>query len=603
MMLMPVLIAQALSSCSLIDEPKYDDDSNVKASLAFIVSGSSASYTRMSDVVVQDQNVERESRFRGMNLMTLIPFSKQDIIEVDDRPLRLFGEANSTSFPKSSGDYGAFFLYQGYTMMRGTASFLAYGKAPVPLNGSKAVYGSLLENIPATQLPAEISFSPEAIASEEDASKTAYMIAGYLNNIANAQTTDGNTTIKWANTTNSQLRAFYLNFTGQENAENQLLAGSSANVMAHVNALYENVSGLSGTPFEGNTVESRLKADILNRIKTTSTSSGLTLSFDNNKLTSLGVDFPSSIGLPDGAAALLWVTNQFVPQTRTTTTANMNTVTRYCYPAGLYYFANSRIYTSNKENIETYYRTQPVEAVDNVLDWTDVLAQYENTSGVVSGNTTSVAIHDPLHYAVARLKMTMRAETASLVDARGKTITLPTSTTMGFPLTGVIVSSQRPVGFDFKPLSSDEESHAFDSFVYDSQMKIGDAYRCLSTTEQAIPSTLVLQNYDGEEVTIILEFLNDIEDFHSKTGIIYKDTKFYLIGKIKPEENADLEDYEKRVFTRDYVTEVNMKVVETQSLKNAYNVLPDILGGRLEVSVELTPKWYFATPTNVVLGD
>lgn len=617
LLLMPVLMVQALSSCSLIDEPEYDDDNNdsVKASLAFIVSGSSGSSTRQSEVVVQEQGEgENGRRYRGLDLITLIPFSKQGEIVKEDRPLRMFDVANATEFPKPSGDYGAFYLYRGYTMMRGTASFLAYGKAPVPEGGSKTVYGSLQENIPATQLPAEISFSPDGIWKVEAAPAAAGLLADYLTYIANAQTTEGLTTIKWANTTNSQLRAFYLNFTGQENDKKMLMAGSSANVMAHVNALYDNISNLT---FSTNTVESRLRGNILERIKTyaeTVTTSGLTLAFDaNDHLTDVGVDYPSSVGLPDGAAALLWMYDteksvyRFMPQVKTTTTANMNTITRYCYPAALYYYANSQIDTSNKENIESYYYSQTSPTgPDEVLLWSEVLDKYENTSSIVTGNTTSVAIQDPLHYAVARLKMTMQAETASLVDAYGKTVTL---TDKGFPLTGVIVSSQRPVGFDFKPLEVTGESHAGDSFIYDSQMmkssnESSDGYYYLGTSEQPIPSTLVLQSYDDEEVTIIFEFLNKIEDFHSKTGIIYKGTKFYLIGKIKPEVKENRADYEERVFTRDFVTEVNMKVrstEDTKSLENAYNVLPDILGGRLEVSVEMTPKWYFATPTVIVL--
>ena len=276
----------------------------------------------------------------------------------------------------------------------------------------------------------------------------------------------------------------------------------------------------------------------------------------------------------------------------------MNTVSRYCYPAGLYYFVNSRIDTSNKEEDKASY-------YGGTVDWDEVCSHYEYYPGIVSGNTTAVAIHNPLQYAVARLKMRIKAETDVLTDAYGKTVTVSDTS---FPLTGIIVSGQRPVGFDFMPPTpSGEQSHVNDSFIYDSEMKksnSNDPFYYLSTTEQQIPSTLVLQSYDGEEVTIILEFINNAQDFHSKNGIIYKGSKFYLIGKIQPEEKNDPADHEKRVFTQDYVTEVSVKVVSnstTKSLENAYNVLPDILGGRLEVGVELTPKWYFATPTTIIL--
>ena len=117
----------------------------------------------------------------------------------------------------------------------------------------------------------------------------------------------------------------------------------------------------------------------------------------------------------------------------------------------------------------------------------------------------------------------------------------------------------------------------------------------------------MLQTYPNEEVTIALEFRNDSgTDFRGKGGVIYPGTKFYLLGKIKPEEisqesQASTEipdDVKTRVFTRDYVTTVSTKV---ESLANAYNVLPNILGGRLELGVTLTPDWIQAETTNVLL--
>ena len=48
--LMSVLLAQAFSSCSLIDEPEYDNSVSVKASLAFMVSRDKNNSTRMADL-------------------------------------------------------------------------------------------------------------------------------------------------------------------------------------------------------------------------------------------------------------------------------------------------------------------------------------------------------------------------------------------------------------------------------------------------------------------------------------------------------------------------------------------------------------------------
>ena len=223
---------------------------------------------------------------------------------------------------------------------------------------------------------------------------------------------------------------------------------------------------------------------------------------------------------------------------------------------------------------------------------------------MVTGNTQAVAIKEPLQYAVGRLKMSMQAETTTgkLKDAADKDVTL---TGTSFPLTGVIICNQHPVGFDFKPvLDAGAASHAEDCFIYDTQ--IGTNY--LTTTPTPIPSTLVLQSYDtgegvnktdAEEVIIALEFRNDSgQKFKGKDGVIYEGTKFYLMGKITPLEINNPEDYQTRVFTQDYVTTVSTKV---ETLANAYNVLPDLLGGRLEIGVELTTNWIQAETTNVIL--
>ena len=109
-----------------------------------------------------------------------------------------------------------------------------------------------------------------------------------------------------------------------------------------------------------------------------------------------------------------------------------------------------------------------------------------------------------------------------------------------------------------------------------------------------------LQSYDGEDVDIVLEFEN--KSGVTFTGVngcyVYPHTRFYLIGKIPaiPEQNI-VDDKDKRVFTKDYITTVNLKVT---TLKKAYNVLPSLLTGHLELGVEVS-DWVAATPEVVIL--
>ena len=616
MFLMPVLLAQALSSCSLIDEPEYDGDGSVKASLAFMVSNAARNTTRMANAVVQ----EGENTYRGINILAMTPFAIDGetfadngwkIVNTDVSALQL-GDVSPVGLTTPT-----FYLYNNYSMTIGVNAFLVYGRAgtdnvtvPSGVN-SKAYLGSLVlpENLTTPDL-ANMRFSLESI-SPQSTPVEAELLAGYLTSIAN--------TSGWSSSTNLKLQEIYLFFTGQQGAESMVIAGSSVNVVAHVNALLDK---LNQTTYENGTAEATLKESIKSNIEKTSysktineTSYTMTLTFDNHQLKGFDFIYPS-IGLPDGAAALRWVKSEttsvyeFEPRIETTTLDNINNISRFSYPAELFYYVNSRIDTSNRTVGEEVYNSSP--------NWAAVCSQYQYQPGTVTIDTKSVAIHDPLQYAVGRLKMTMVAETTTetLKDAADISVPLtnPETNEPSFPLTGVIVCNQHPVDFNFKPvLVNGVASHVDDRFIYDSQVKKSDNTYCyLTTTEESdIPSTLVLQTYDtgegndkkgSEEVTIVMEFLNQSgQAFAGKNCIIYPDTKFYLIGKVNPLEamsSTETPESKGRVFTQDHVTTVNTKV---SSLANAYNVLPDLIGGRLELGVELVSSWVQAETTNVIL--
>ena len=315
---MPVLLVQALSSCSLIDEPEYKGDVSVNASLAFTVSRAEKSSTRMTDAVVQEEGND----FRGLQICGMIPFAINGETFVDhnwkivdtDEPSQLIDDAK-----RVAGTKDTYYFYQSYLMARGVNAFLVYGRAPVG-NRSKAENGSL-------QLPSELTtpnlqtlrFTLDPIYTASTAPSEAELLADYLSYIAQ---TEG-----W-NPTNKS----YMFFTGLNNEGHMVMAGSSANVVAHVNALYNMIKSES----------SSLNTNIINRIqnpeaslniKLTSTGEGDTWKLtaiqkkgDNNS--DVDIDYPSSEELPDGAAALRWVIseNKFVPQTMTTPLDNINNI-------------------------------------------------------------------------------------------------------------------------------------------------------------------------------------------------------------------------------------------------------------------------------------
>ena len=592
LLLMPVLMVQALSSCSLIDEPEYDEGNPVNASLAFYVS-SSVNSTRMADNVVQEEG----NGYRGLGQVYMIPFAiSGDEVESTSNPSRLFKDVSLASNTQADGIYGGFYLYNVYTLVRGINAFLVYAKAK-EISGvtGKVNNGSL--QVPDLTYPdlTELRFCLEPFYPSATAPTEADQLARYLNHIANAT--------GWSTTNDPTLKLLYKLFTGQENDGTMIMAGASVNVMAHVNALKDMIGALS---FTSGSEEDNVSTSILDRID------------HYQYLQSLPADYPASKNLPDGAAALRWVKKpdpstdyEFKPQIETTTLDNINNINRFCYPPELFYYANSRIDTSNDEDFQTLYgSTQSATKWDGE---DGVLAKYENKNAFVSGNTKGIAIKKPLQYAVGRLKITLQGvTTATLTDDAGKDIPLqvtdPESSTQrqSFPLTGVLICNQHPVGFDFHPVGA--ETHTDDCFIYDSQVGTSCYLRQKTGANDlgtSIPSTLVLQTYQDEEVTIALEFRNDSgTDFRGKGGVIYPGTKFYLMGRIKPGDTNvtagdDVPEYvTQRVFTRDYVTTVSTKV---ESLANAYNVLPNILGGRLELGVTLTPDWIQAETTNVLL--
>ena len=95
-----------------------------------------------------------------------------------------------------------------------------------------------------------------------------------------------------------------------------------------------------------------------------------------------------------------------------------------------------------------------------------------------------------------------------------------------------------------------------------------------------------------------LEFVNDSNnDFRGADGIIFRGTKFYLVGTIDV-TGGQSEDYKNRAFTKNYITQGTVKI---SSLKQAYPYLPDLLDPRLEIAVKLVPEWIQSTTTNVPL--
>lgn len=510
---------------------------------------------RMANEVVQTE----ESMFRGLQNVQVIPFTTVGAAAVgaDDEP-----QEKTTLFTNENRVTGRYYYYiENCRIANGTNRMLAYGQAaPVTGRTSEKENGKLVNNlaevITNSAKPSAINFQLQEIhSSTEVASKYgAQALASYLTDIAN---TNG-----WSTTADAELQQLYRDFIRAGQESTGLLAGSTASVKGHVEALETALSGKSDA------LSTAIKANI---------------TAGESVLTAPAPDYPANIGLPDGAVALRWtgtgLGNQFSVRTAWTTLDNINSINRFTYPAELWYYVNSAIKTSNqKVGRESY------EAAGT---WGSLLNSYLDGTAV-DNQTMSVAVTAPLQYGVGRLQLTLKKIVGTLKDANGEDVTGGTAANL--PLKGVIVTGQHPVGFDFKPKTPEDDGNA--RFIYD------PVVGTTGTGADETVNTLVLQSYDGEKVYVVLEMQNDTgHAFHGKDAVIYPGSKFYLVAQLDP-AGLGADDYAGRVFTQDYYTKVDVTV---NSLAKAYSCIPDLLEPRLEIGVLVETKWIQSTTTTVKL--
>lgn len=535
----------------------------VAAAVAFAVNNhNNTASSRMSSAVVQEEG----QLYRGIEMRKIIPFAVKGKITSTDMP-KVFEVVGNGEKPVNSR---AYYYYDKCSLMQGVASFLSYGRAPQVTPENKAANGSIVETFPTNMAPKDIRFSLESISNKVVHDK-ANGLAHYMTQIATAK---GNS-IAWKDAPSNTLKVMFLNFINQIEVSlgGNTLPGSTANIKAYTQALKTTLNSLSLTGDDA-----AIRTAIIAKIDE-----------DASKLDPAGDwdNFPASIGLPDGAAAVRWDGEKFVAEVSNTSLADINGIDRFAYPAELYYYGNSRIKTSNIDNRKSSYSDQ---------DWSDVLADYEYDNSAVGPNTQAVAIIEPLQYAVANLQIKLKETEIYLEDAKGTNVEVGTNK---FPLTGIIVGGQMPVGFDFTPTTSyPVYSEADMKYIYDNQLP--ELYLSSEADAPKATNTLVLQTYDNKKVPVALEFINNSDkDFVGVDGIVYKETKFYLVAEIDPSEFSEdpRTEIRDRVFTQDYTTTLNMKVT---GLAKAYNVVPNLLSPRLELGIELVTKWVSTTPEEVI---
>jgi len=358
-----------------------------------------------------------------------------------------------------------------------------------------------------------------------------------------------------------------------------LTAGSSPNMLAALQNLYNKLQTLD---------DSDLKTDIIDNMKIgTGTDAVLKVVGNNDALSwnpdysgTQFFDYPAALGLPDGAATLKWdTTDPSNPHYVPVLDGNTDNIgiaghhltgvplNRYAYPVPLYYYANSKVKVSANSQAD-YYK-------DNQSSWSNVLEHYDTGTGVVSDDVHSIALKDPVQYAVSRLDVILWGEitgepsAVSFTDVAGDIVNMS-----DLKLTGILITGQKPVDFSYTPVGDNVYT------IYDNTMNEAinlETNKENDGTEEkpyAVNHTLVLPTAIGDDVNLFFEFQNgSTKDITVKSGtkeygLVPPGCKLYLCGKINANEDVS---NPKTIFESDHVTVITGKVT---SLENAYNVVP-----------------------------
>lgn len=602
--------AVGFTACSSDDDlsnpnPTFDGET-VKTQFAISIPSANPG-TRLGEDIVQGQET---LDFRGMQNIRLIPFI------ADGNPLSIDGTDNiaqdliplGTISDDGLQTNGSYRVYNDVQVPLNVNYFLFYGEALETTVGS-LVNGSLRPSFevsgwPTGQTLSNVTFDLESILGTQTVSAAQTALAAMLTDIASATGTSGSNTAWSAATADSDLKKYYDNFVS-------LKAGSANSIKAALADLY----GAMKSDRVGDIDD--LKAAIINKIEAyfsaeeTSTGSGIyTLKYKAGTSVSDYAEFPSNFGLPDGSMQLNNTAGTFAYTSPTTSTTGDNVLQQtayadYVYPASLYYTVQTPIKTQNSilTNNGTYTGTH--------TSWNDVLTLYTDNGTSVSSTTQSIALVNPVNYAVASFNLYVRFADEAIHDNGAKwpteekpigeiAVNIPDD---GFPLTGILIGDQKQVGWDFKTITTAGSKTIYDASTGDATVK-----KSQSTPSSPTAYTLALETEEGtaaaegvKTVRFALEMENTSgASFVGVDGIVPAGGKFYLVGSLETETTNNKKGDEPvlKVFEQDHKTVARVTI---NSLKSAYNCIPDLRSPKLELGLSVNLEWQQGLEQDVVI--
>ena len=500
--------------------------------------------TKMTAAITQSG-----AAFRGIEQVYVVPFQTESANPVVGGSVRL-GDRNVVIQNPAIGKTGLVannnaHLYNIAILPRNMNRVLAYGKSaddgPVFTRQGKHKNGVLTPSgLDNPSVSGDISFSLEPILETADETAVGQItdnLVAALNGVVEALQASGDADI--------------LAFLDVFAYENEISACSYQTLYRFEQSILGALSLYSGTnPTAINTIMERLS----------------TLQATRN---TAGSGFPATYGIPEGAAGMWWNGHRFV---KLLNGLNISLVPTplYCYPPSLWYYANSTIKTSSDDKVAEQYKPQN-------STWGNILSYYTEGFSVTSA-TRSAAIVDQMQYGVGLVEFRLMAPEGAAEAAAG------------CPLTGIIIGEQRDVDFSFSPKLSTQSR-----FIYDNDI----SGITLGGTSQNV-QVLVLPTSGEESVHFALEFQNTTSSsFQCQQGTVLPGCKFYLAGELKPGEGTKPADAPASVFSRDYKTSVNVRVL---NLGNAYNTVPDLRDPQLEIGVAVEMDWIQVEPGGIKLS-
>lgn len=552
-----VLLAGAMAFAACSSDEDFADAVNpgagatgetVKTQFSINVPAGNSANKRLAQDIVQGQN---DPVFRGMDEIHMYAFSADpSIATTTTTPAEVYNDMGSILDNELQVGTNAK-VYYDMEIPTGVTHFLFYGEAD-RVNGTTDADNGVLEPTlldATTDAVSKIRFALKSINTAGNSTATTALLQA-LNDVAKVA--------GWS--TSTELRDWYVAFT-------DLKAGSAASIKAALENLKTSIEDASVT------IETELKNNILSAIGTAEASIA-------------SYTYPRDLGLPDGAAQVTWNDRtpafEYVTDKKEIGDITFTELTEYVYPASLYYWTNSTIRVSNDTESNNY-----------TTDWGTCLDLYlDGTS--VAATTRSVALVNPINYAVGRFDVKAKFANATVKDNVANDVTVMESG--GFKLVGLLVGGQKAVQYDFTPISTESEVTIYDQ-------SIGTDVKVTNSDMSKALHTLALETGENSEKYFALELENNTgKSFVGHDGTVPAGGRFYLVGKLTPEPTPESSaggvTQQTKVFIQDYITTANVTI---NSLAHAYNCIPDLSTPQLELGLSVDLDWEEGLEYDVVI--